>query len=283
MSGSTFISEFNRAIRGLDALDISSLRHRELSCIEALQACNNSSRTRAKSALDPYEKRQQTEDADWVYDDFLLFSLLCCFVKFGEFEEMLRRLVSLRRRNEQGKRFTFIQDAERVLQERTFSAHSMFTVVISDLLEIEVTDSSVIRSAHAEAAQMPLETQVTIFEEAIGERCKEIIAELSISSSMSSSVVVRNLWRRTRGVAMIAYLSVITTITCVLAVTIWLSFFGGTELSSTAGKIISLGAIGVVAYLWRIKGIGYNGCAYFLIWLAAGKAGYQAMRSFNKH
>jgi hypothetical protein len=279
MESSPFISEFNRVLRGLNPNDVRSLRSREPDCILALQACIRNSRKDAYDALSLYTNRKISDEAEWVHDDFLLFAFLCVLIRFGEFRETVEKLVSFRRRCEQSRKLTFLQDAERIAQSEQLVATSMFTVVIADLLERPISDPAVLRHAHQEAVQSALNERVNAFEELIAARCKEVIAELSINSEMSSSVVARNLWKACRFAAAAIYSSCLAVVAIITGWVSWLYFFGSEESSTWAEKLIAVGATGLVFLVWASRERVRVAIAHFFVWAITGAAGYRAMRS----
>lgn len=281
MEPSTFISEFNRVLRRLDPINLEALRSREPACIRALVACRKNSRADVRNALEPYANRQITEDAEWVYDDFLLFAFLCAVIQFGEFKGTVEKLAAFRRRSEQGRKFTFLQDAERIAQSAAFAPNSMFTVVVADFLEKTVTDSGALRAAHREAVQANHDGRITAFEDTIARRCQEVVAEMSIDSSMSSSIVARHLWQRCRAVATIVYWLAIAAIAAGTAWLVWLYFFGSDKSSNWAEKMIAVGASGVLAWAYGGRRKGSTGLAYAFVWLLAGSKGRTAMIALN--
>ncbi len=279
MEPSPFISEFNRVLRGLDASDIGSLRSREPDCILALLACARNSRKDACEALSPYSNRKISDEAEWVHDDFLLFAFLCVLVRFGDFRETVEKLVSFRRRCEQSRKLTFLQDAERIAQSDQFTATSMFTVVIADLLERPVNDPAVLRQAHQEAVQSMHGQRINAFEEVIASRCQEVVAELSINSEMSSSVVARNLWKRCRFAAAAIYSSCLAVVAMATVWLVWLYFFGSEESSTWAEKLIAVGATGLVFLVWASRQRVRVAIAHFFVRVLTGAAGCRAMCS----
>lgn len=279
MEPSPFIKEFNRVLRGLDPRELRSLRSREPDCILALLACVRNSRKDASDALSPYANRKIYDEAEWVHDDFLLFAFLCVLIRFGDFKETVGKLVSFRRRCEQSRKLTFLQDAERIVQSEKFVATSMFTVVIADLLERPVTDPAVLRHANQEAVQSAHSERVNAFEELISARCTEVIAELSINSEMSSSVVARNLWKSCRFAAAAIYVACLVVVAMATVCLVWLYFFGSEESSTWAEKLIAVGATGLVFLVWASGERVRAAIAHFFVWAITGSTGYRAMRS----
>ena len=80
MSTQPFIADFNRVLRGLSPRHLESLKLRELVCIRAIDASRRNCQRDAVAALEIYAKRQITDDAEWVYDDFLLFGFVCVMI-----------------------------------------------------------------------------------------------------------------------------------------------------------------------------------------------------------
>lgn len=279
MEPSPFIGEFNRVLRGLDPTDMRFLRSREPSCIQALVACRKRCRSDAQSALEQYASRQIAEDAEWIYDDFLLFAFLCVLIQFGDFRDTVGKIVSFRRRSEQSRKLTFIQDAERIAQSNAFTANSMFAVVIADLLEKPVSDPAVLREAHRDAVQSAHNGRVTAFERTIASRCQEVVAELSINSSMSSSVIARNLWRRCCFTAAAIYWLLFTVVAVATGWIYWLYFFGGSRSSSWAEKVVAVGATGLAFLIWAGRKKGCANIAFTFIWILAGSSSRRAMQS----
>lgn len=279
MEPSPFIFEFNRVLRGLDPTDVRPLRSREPACINALVACRKHSQSESRAALAQYASRPIAEDAEWIYDDFLLFAFLCVLVQFGDFRETIEKLVSFRRRSEQSRKQTFLQDAERIAQSNDFTANSMFTVVLADFLEKPVSDSTVLREAHRDAVQSAHNGRITAFEQAVASRCQEVIAELSINSSMSSSVIARNLWRRCYFTAGAIYVLLFAIVAAATGWTYWLYFFGGDQSSSWAEKIIAVGATGLVFLVWAGRKKVCATIAFSFIWILAGASSRKAMQT----
>jgi len=279
MEPSPFIFEFNRVLRGLDPKDVRTLRSREPACIQALVACRKRAQSDARAALAQYASRPIAEDAEWIYDDFLLFAFLCVLVQFGDFRETIEKLVSFRRRSEQGRKLTFLQDAERIAQSDAFTVNSMFTVVIADLLEKPVSDSTVLCEAHRNAVRSAHTGRVTVFEQTIASRCQEVVAELSINSSMSSSVLARNLWRRCCFTAGAIYWFLLVVVAAATGWIYWLYFFGGDQSSSWAEKIIAVGATGLVFLIWASRKKVCATIAYTFIWILAGSSSRKAMQA----
>lgn len=225
------------------ASETTGLSQRGRITVKALRALARNDNKEFSLAYEEICRRQISDEADWIYDDYLLFALILGKRRFGANGQFLAKVLDQRRKVQGAHGRELLDDFEKLMASQRLEPDTP-VLLVGCFLAGELghgTDGLV--SAYRLATGMLTDARASEFMRILAMRTVDLVVECSPISDAIPAVFWRTFERRATCIAQFAHASL-----CVIVVLVWCYLgahylFGSGAISTWAEKLFSMSLV----------------------------------------
>ena len=137
--------------------DRSGLSERDRITVAAIQSIARNDRTLFEDAHGAIQRRQISEEADWIFDNYLLFALVTAGLRFSADLSFAQRALEARRAAQSGPEADLTEDLLNLAKRLRVESPSPVVFVSEHLAGAPVRDEQALRTVYAAASRLQAE------------------------------------------------------------------------------------------------------------------------------
>lgn len=219
----------------------------------ALKAIADGNREAFAQAYAEIRRRKVQPDADWVFDNFLLFALTTGVLKFREDRAFLNEICRQRVAVQQGAELELVRGLEAVVRGETPPSQLGLALVVKAAAGTTEFDAAIVKGAYAQAKKLLATGSTDQFQLLMAQRAADLAFEHSVLASVSVSALVERFQKRASIVAAVLFWMLCLGCFSVFGWLLWYFFLGSGKAEAIADKLISLGVGGAPLVVFGAK------------------------------
>lgn len=219
----------------------------------ALKAIADDSRENFAQVYTEIRRRKVQPDADWVFDNFLLFALTVGVLKFREDRAFLAEICRQRIALQQGAELELAQALEALIRDEMPSAHLDLVLVVKAAAGGTEFDKAMVKSAYVKAKKTLAAGGTDPFQVLIAQRAADLAFEHSDLASVSVNALTQRFKKRAAVVASVLFWLICLGCLSAFGWLLWYFFLGSGKAEAIADKLISLGVGGAPLVVFAAK------------------------------
>ena len=211
--------------------------------IKALRALAMGQNEEFSLAYEEICRRQISDDADWIYDDYLLFALILGKRRFAANGQFLSKVLEQRRKVQGPQGRDLLDDFEKLMANQRLEVDTPVLIVGSFLTGELGHHTDGLVSAYRLATRVLTDSRTSEFMKILSMRTVDLVVECSPISDAIPAVFWRTFERRASCVAQVVHASL-----SVIAVLAWCYLgahylFGSGAIATWAEKLFSMSLV----------------------------------------
>lgn len=236
-----------------------------LASMDALKARDGNA---FKQVYNEIGRRQINDEADWIFDDYLMFCLACGAIRFGLNPGFVQKALAQRRRIQGDAEKAVVNPLEHFLEQPERQSSSPLAVVARETAGKSGFDEATLRDAYREAVRWIAAEDSNEFRRLIAHAAIDVAFARSALLDSAPAVFDRRFRQRVARVAQATYWMILLIAIGGWTTLAWYYVFGVGRAAELAEKIFSMSVVitPVAVFLGRKAVTGFVERMLFKFW-----------------
>lgn len=229
------------------------------------------------SAISKLEKRQISENTEWIHDDLTVFSIIIGNLKYGGHNKLTEEILNTRKTNSVPHSLDITQSLI-ALNNQQLSGPILPIIIIGQYLTNNkaTPDKETLDLAFQQATKLEINESTTAFLRLLGQKVTDIAISLGIQDHHTEySALIKlqkNFDKRAKLISFLGFTGIFISITAIWGYFIWQYFFGDKVSSELAGKFFSIGVVIAPIAIFLIRKKIFSSIRTLFYFLFTGKS-----------
>lgn len=221
-----------------------------------------------KQVYDEIGRRQINDEADWIFDDYLMFCLACGAIRFGLNPNFVQKALAQRRRIQGDSEKVVVSPLEHFLEQPERQSSSPLSVVARETAGKSSFDEATLRDAYREAVRWTAAEDSNEFRRLIAYAAIDMAFARSALLDAAPAVFAKRFRQRVTRVAQVVYWMILLAAISGWTTLAWYYVFGVGRAAELAEKIFSMSIVitPVAVFLGRKAVTGFVERILFRLW-----------------